>query len=99
MSAVARIRAGESGRIAARCSGVDSHPSGYTAAHTSPIYVKCGDSRAFDGPAARHMLTLVQGSIEYMRTLATAYDEPARKRLIGIFNEARKELEGRLIPH
>ena len=93
-----------SGWIAARCSGRD--PSGglygAMAAHTSPVYLRCGDQRAFDGPAAEHMLTLVEGGIEYLNKLATVFDESSRKRMVKLFNEARRELKGRLIveaPH
>lgn len=86
-----------SGWIAARCYGVDGHPGSYHAAHTSPVYVKCGETRAFDGPAMEHMLALVEGGIEYLNTLATVYDEPSRKRMTKLFSEARKELKGRLV--
>ena len=67
------------------------------AAHTSPVYITCGDTRAFSGPAAEHMLALVEGGIEYLNTLATVYDEKSRKRMVKLFNEARKELKGRLV--
>jgi hypothetical protein len=92
----ARIPVQGSGWIAARCAGQDSQASGYTAAHTSPVYVTCGDSRAFDAPAAQHMLTLVKGSIEYMQTIATTFDESSRKRMLKIFREAQSALAARL---
>jgi hypothetical protein len=86
-----------SGWLAARCTGFDGHPAGYMAAHTSPIYIKVGDTRAFDGPAAEHMLALVEGGIEYLNTLATVFDEPSRRRLVKLFKEAQSELQGRLL--
>jgi hypothetical protein len=86
-----------SGWIAARCWGPSRHPAEYTAAHTSPVYVKCGDTRAFDGPAAQHMLALVEGTIEYAQTLSTAFDESSRKRLVKLFKEVQAELKGRLV--
>ncbi len=92
-----RVPVASSGWIAARCSGAPRHPGGYVAAHTSPVYLRCGDGRAFDGPAAEHMLALVEGGIEYLQTLATAFDEPSRKRMVKLFNEARRELKGRLV--
>jgi hypothetical protein len=92
-----RIRVDGSGWIAARCGGLEKHPGGYAAAHTSPVYVKCGHTRAFDGPAAEHMLALVEGGIEYLRTLATVFDEPARRRMVKLFKEAQAELKGRLV--
>jgi len=93
----ARVDMPGSGWIAARCVGFDDHPAGYMAAHTSPVYVKCGESRAFDGPAAEHMLGLVEGGIEYLNTLATVFDESSRKRMVNLFQEARQELKGRLV--
>jgi hypothetical protein len=65
------------------------------AAHTSPVYVKCGQSRAFNGPAAEHMLALVEGGIEYLATMATLEDE-SQERIVKLFLEAKEELETRL---
>jgi hypothetical protein len=90
-----KVSVDRSGWIAARCSGLDGHPGGYMAAHTSPVYVKCGRSRAFDGPAAEHMLALVEGGIEYLNTMATVEAE-AQERMVKLFFEAREELERRL---
>jgi hypothetical protein len=85
-----------SGWLAARCQGPAGRPAGATAAHTSPVYLQCGDGRPFDAPAAQHMLALVEGSVEYMRTLATAYDQSTRNRLVRLFRDVQKELRGRL---
>ena len=92
-----RVPISRSGWIAARCQGLEGHPGGYIAAHTSPVYLQVGDTRAFDGPAAEHMLALVSGGIEYLQTLSTAFDEPSRKRMVKLFKEAQAELEGRLL--
>jgi hypothetical protein len=44
-------------------------------AHTSPIYVACGGEwRMFDREAAEYMLTLIEGSLSYIREMA-----PCRK--------------------
>ena len=67
------------------------------AAHTSPVYVKVGETRAFDGPAAQHMLALVEGGIEYLRTLSTAFDATAQRRMVRSFQEVRAELQRRLL--
>jgi hypothetical protein len=91
------IRIRGSGWIAARCSGYAGHPASYMAAHTSPVYLKCGETRLFNGPAAEHMLALVEGGREYLQTLATVFDESSRRRMVKLFNEVRKELKGRLI--
>jgi hypothetical protein len=92
-----RVKVPGSGWIAARCFGLAGHAGGVLAAHTSPVYVKCGDQRAFDGPAAEHMLSLIDGSTEYLNQIATVYDEESRNRMVKLFNEARAELHGRLI--
>jgi hypothetical protein len=96
LQAVAKIKAESSGWIAARCSGVPGHPAGYVAAHTSPIYLKLGDTRLFDSPAAEHMLALVEGGIEYLELIATAFDEGSRARMVKVLDEARQELKRRL---
>jgi hypothetical protein len=93
----ARVPLGGSGWLAARCCGPDGHPAGFTGAHTSPVYVQVGETRAFNGPAARHMLALVEGGMEYLNTLATVFDESSRKRMVRLFKEAQAELKGRLV--
>lgn len=97
LRAKVRVKVTGSGWIAARCSGWAGHPGRYIAAHTSPIYLKCGDTRAFDGPAAQHMLALVEGGIEYLQTLSTIFDEVSKRRMVRLFKEVRQELEGRLL--
>jgi len=92
-----RASVGGSGWMAARCSGAQGKPGAFMAAHTSPIYLQCGDGRAFDGPAAEHMLALVEGGMEYLNKLATVFDESSRKRMVRLFEEARRELRGRLV--
>ncbi len=92
-----RVKVRRSGWIAARCTGNPRHPGAYMAAHTSPVYITCGDHRPFDGPAAQHMLALVEGGTEYLNKLATVFDESSRKRMVKLFNEARNELTGRLV--
>jgi len=97
LEATATVRVARSGWLAARCFGLEGHPDAYLAAHTSPVYIKVGDTRAFDGAAAEHMLALVEGGIEYLNTLATAFDEASRRRLVRLYKEAQAELRGRLL--
>jgi len=92
-----KLKLDGSGWIAARCAGCDRHPGGYIAAHTSPVYVRCDNHRLFNGPAAEHMLALVEGGMEYLNNLATAFDEPSRKRMVKLFEQAQAELKGRLV--
>jgi hypothetical protein len=72
------------------------HPGGYASAHTSPVYVKRGDERIFDGPSAEHMLALVEGGIEYLENLATVFDDASRKRMVKLYRETQRELSRRL---
>jgi len=92
-----KVRISTTGWLAARCSGRLGFPGGVRlGAHTSPIYMICGNKMAFDTPAAEHMLALVEGGIEYLQTLSTAFDESSRKRMIGVYQEAQRELKRRL---
>ena len=97
LSVAAKVTLDGSGWLAARCGGPQDHPAAFTGAHTSPVYVQVADTRAFDGPAAQHMLGLVEGGIEYLNTLATVFDESSRKRMVRLFKEAQAELKGRLV--
>ena len=91
-----RVPVAGSGWIAARCAASAPGASGYVAAaHTSPVYMTRGDSRAFDGPAAQHMLRLIEGGIEYLSVLATDFDAASRERMIRIYREAEAELKRR----
>ena len=46
-------------------------------AYTSPVYVACGDAYdVFDAAAAQYMLTLVEGSLTYVRERARSYRPP-----------------------
>ena len=92
-----KLAVDHSGWIAARCTGHPKHPGAYLAAHTSPVYLQVGRTRLFSGPAAQHMLGLVEGGIEYLNTLATVFDEQSRKRMVKLFKEVQAELKGRLI--
>ncbi len=91
------VKVSGSSWLAARCWGKEGHPGSYMGAHTSPVYVRCGDKRPFNGPAAEHMLALVEGGMEYLNTLATNFDESSRRRMVGMFKEVQAELKGRLV--
>jgi hypothetical protein len=42
------------------------------------------------------MLALVEGGIEYLELIATAFDKASRARMVKVFDEARQELKRRL---
>jgi hypothetical protein len=46
-------------------------------AHTSPIYVAVGGGWLYDAQVAAYMLTLVEGSVTYIRT-RSRQDQPHR---------------------
>ena len=67
--------------LAARCGGPDYFgldERNWTGrgqfAHTSPIYVACGDEwRMFDEATARHMLTVLESDLAYIRDVSAQY--------------------------
>jgi hypothetical protein len=73
----ATLKLEKSGWLCARCAG-----PGYTAvphhdswrrgimAHTSPVYVACGDYDVFSPDTMHYMLTLVDGTLQYIRSRA-----------------------------
>lgn len=85
-----------SGWIAVRAYCREGHPAAYMSAHSSPIYLTCGSARAFDRPAAEHLLALVQGGREYLDTIATPADAAAKQRMLGVFLDAQRVLERRI---
>jgi hypothetical protein len=66
------------------------------AAHTSPVYIQCGDQRPFNGPALEHMLNLTRGGIEYLDTLSTRFNDREQERMIRIYRDVERHLASRL---
>ena len=69
--------------LAARCGGAPSplrHRDDWqrgVMAHSSPVYVTCGERYdVFDAAAAGYMLTLVEGSLTYMRERGRSFRTP-----------------------
>ena len=91
----ARIPVTGPGWIAARCNGVGQTPSGYMAAHTSPVYLDCGGAMPYDGPALEHMLNLTRGGLEYLETISTRFDDREQERMIKIYREVETHLQKR----
>jgi len=85
-----------SGWVAARCFGAGGSPTGFMAAHTSPVYVTCGRDRPFDGPALEHMLNLTRGGIEYLQTIATRFSDKDQERMIRVYRKVERHLKQRL---
>jgi hypothetical protein len=79
LSVRTRVRAGGNGWICARAGGPGYEPlvvhhdcwSRGVFAHTSPVYLACGGEWAMaNRPALEYLLTLVEGSLQYVRQVA-----------------------------
>lgn len=111
----AEVRFDADGWLAARCGGAGyydapAHRDVWQRpifAHTSPVYVTTGDRwQMFDRAHARYMLTLIEGSLAYMRDRAVRYpagyathhhgERDHQAVLERPFLEARERLEARL---
>jgi hypothetical protein len=70
---VENVHITEDSWIVARCIGPRHHDARQRPvfAHTSPVYVTCGDHdwKRYDDRVARHLLTLVKGSLSYLDTV------------------------------
>jgi hypothetical protein len=99
-----RVALSESSWIAARCaSKLSRHQAmmgrGYLGAHTSPVYVKCGDSELFSPTDAVYMLTLLEGTIAYLDTLGTRLTPQRTSEMLSIVRRADASLRSRLESH
>jgi hypothetical protein len=98
-----RVRLTDSAWVAARCASANliwlTFMPTCVAAHTSPVYVSCGDSEVFSPTAATYMLTLIDGGLTWLDTLSVPASAEHRKRIRAVFEAARSTLEGRVARH
>jgi hypothetical protein len=98
LSVTTSLSVRRSGWIAARCgTGTFQYFTLPTqvAAHTSPIYVTVGQDRPFDPMTGEYLITLMQGGLEWLHTLATP-ESPERQRAIAaIFEEGIEAIRSR----
>ncbi|HUW10812.1 MAG TPA: CehA/McbA family metallohydrolase, partial [Anaerolineae bacterium] len=97
-----KIRLGGSGWIAARCISrlqVWHCWPIHIAAHTSPVYVRCGDQELFSPSDATYMLTLIDGGLTWLDTLSIPADPERSAQIRGVFESARSTLGRRLAHH
>jgi hypothetical protein len=66
------------------------------AAHTTPVYVVAGGQELFSPSDATYMLTVVEGGLAWMDTLATRADPERHARNRKVFEDARDRLHARL---
>ena len=72
---------------------------GYLGAHTSPVYVTCGNTDIFNPSDAVYMLTLLEGTVAYLDTLGTRLSPTRHNEMIGHVHKAEKLLKKRLDTH
>jgi hypothetical protein len=68
----------------------------HIAAHTSPVYVRCGDEELFSPSDATYMLTLIDGGLAWLDTLSIPASPDRHARIRGVFEAARASLSQRL---
>ena len=93
------IRIDGSSWIAARCGSemqVNHCWPLHLGAHTSPVYVICGEQEIFSPSDASYMLTLIDGGMTWLDTLSVRYDERRHRQLKAIFRRAKNELHRRM---
>jgi hypothetical protein len=69
------------------------------AAHTSPVYVVCGDQELFSPSDATYMLTMIDGGLTWLDTLSIPASHESQERIRGVFAAARASLDHRLGQH
>jgi hypothetical protein len=101
MRLATRLQATADGWIAARCSGpLTAYQPPWsrwpiaTAAHTSPVYVT-GTGRTNEAADLGYMVTMVEGCLTWIDTIATPADPARHSRLRARFLEARDLLRER----
>lgn len=97
-----KVRVKWSAWIAARCVSRLKVWHGWPvhiAAHTSPVYVRCGDEELFSPSDATYMLTLIDGGLTWLDTLSIPASPEHHARIRGVFEAARASLSQRLAEH
>jgi hypothetical protein len=94
-----RVKVEQSSWIAARClsklKAWHCWPI-HIAAHTSPIYVSVDARRQFSSGEAAYMLTLLEGGMTWLDTLAIPVDAVRHATVRTVFQQAREQLHARL---
>ena len=98
----AQIRLPGSAWVAARCVSHHKVWHGWPiniGAHTSPVYVRCGDDELFSPSEAAYMLTLIDGGLTWLDTLSIPASPEHQARIRAVFESAQASLQGRLAGH
>lgn len=91
-----------SGWLAARC--VSNHKAWsvwpqHIAGHTSPVFVKAKGETLFDNPTAEYLVTVMEGGIAWLDTLATRADPVRHAAIKSVFEEAIADVHGKQHEH
>jgi hypothetical protein len=96
------VKLNGSGWIAARCvSSLEVQHSWVVnvAAHTSPVYIVADSQELFNPSDATYMMTILDGGLTWLDTLATRADAERHAGVRQVFEHAKAHLQGRLHSH
>lgn len=82
--------------VVARCWGNYYTDAGPVMAHSSPVYVDVGKFSVFVQAEGNYLMTHMEGGIAWAESIGVFRDESIRTRLIGLFEEAKRELLRRM---
>ena len=91
-----KLKAEKSCWVVARCWSNHYTDAGPVMAHSSPVYVDVGRYRAFVEAEGNYLMTHMEGGIAWAESIGVFRDESVRTRLIGLFDEAKRELVRRM---
>jgi hypothetical protein len=69
------------------------------AAHTSPVYVRCGDQEVFNPSDATFMMTMIEGGLTWLDTLSIPAGKEQQAHIRSQFESARDTLNRRISHH
>ncbi len=91
-----KIKTEKSCWVVARCWGSHYTDAGPVMAHSSPVYIDVGRRCAFVEAEGNYLMTHMEGGIAWAESIGVFRDEGVRQRLIGLFDEAKRELIRRM---
>jgi hypothetical protein len=94
------VKVHESCWIAARCvsrlKAQHTWPVNHVAAHTSPVYIQCGEVDVFNSNDATYILTLIEGGLTWLDTLSIPASPERQESLKNIFYRAHDSITRRI---
>ncbi|MBI4306494.1 MAG: CehA/McbA family metallohydrolase, partial [Chloroflexi bacterium] len=65
-------------------------------AHTSPVYVEMAGSQVFDGPTAEYLITVLEGGITWLNTLAIPATPERHRAIKKVFEDAIADIRAKM---